>query len=299
MTFEDRSQARFALTLVVALAVHGAVLFGVRFQQSPPEMTPSKPLRVSLVRPPNQLIAKDAKLESEADHRGDEKPPPPVTEAVVPMAQPAIEAMTTPVLESVPEPRPHLEPEPTPAVAEAEPEPEPDEPEDEAAEPVSEIVAPETPKPKIRVKPKRTLKARDLMRQARQLAQLSAPEKAIDKDKKSMGRSTRYSVREAYIGAWVRKVQDWGTRNFPEEARRQGLTGVLTLRVTIRHDGEVGEILLLRSSGQPVLDEAARDIVALAAPYAPFPPELREQEGDYLSIRRTWQFLQGSQLKSQ
>jgi len=178
------------------------------------------------------------------------------------------------------------------------PEPVRDEPEPKATAVEPHVEPAIEPKPKIRVQPKPKLRARDLMRQARQLAQLSAPQQPIDRDKTGQGPSTQYSIREAYIRAWIRKVQDWGTRNFPEEARRLGLTGSLTLRVTLRHDGAIGEILLIRSSGHPVLDQAAKNIVELAAPYAPFPPELRESEGDYLSIRRTWQFLQGNRLKS-
>lgn len=293
-----QSQSRFAVMLAIALAIHGAVVFGIRFQQSPPEASQSKALRVALVRAPNRLEADDKAAESEADHRGDEKPQPPVRALVAPTQQPLPERSYAPLPEvSPPEPLPLLEPDP-PAVI-TEPEPTDKEPEPTAAIVEPEVVAPSRPKSQIQVKPKPSLKAKDLMRQARRLAQLSAPEQAIDRDKTGQGPSTRYSIREAYVQAWVRKVQDWGTRNFPEEARRKGLTGILTLRVTIRHDGDVSEILLIRSSGQPVLDQAARDIVSLAAPYAPFPAELREKEGDYLSIRRTWQFLQGSQLKSQ
>ncbi|MDQ2696907.1 MAG: energy transducer TonB, partial [Pseudomonadota bacterium] len=58
-------------------------------------------------------------------------------------------------------------------------------------------------------------------------------------------------------------------------------------------DGSIHSITLVRSSGHPVLDAAARQIVELAAPYAPFPPVLK-READILHIPRTWQFLQGS-----
>jgi protein TonB len=41
--------------------------------------------------------------------------------------------------------------------------------------------------------------------------------------------------------------------------------------------------------GNAVLDEAALKIVRMAAPYAPFPPALREK-ADKLEIIRTWDF---------
>lgn len=48
-------------------------------------------------------------------------------------------------------------------------------------------------------------------------------------------------------------------------------------------------IEIARSSGEPVLDQAAMRIVELAAPYAPFTEQMRE-EYDELVITRTWAF---------
>ena len=56
-------------------------------------------------------------------------------------------------------------------------------------------------------------------------------------------------------------------------------------------------IRLTRSSGHALLDDAAIRIVRLAAPYAPFPKEIRE-ETDILEITRTWQFLSTNRLFS-
>ncbi len=99
-----------------------------------------------------------------------------------------------------------------------------------------------------------------------------------------------------YAADWVRKVERIGALNFPEQARRQNLTGALTLTVTIRADGSVVNIAVVRSSGVPALDQGAIRIVELGAPYAPFTPELR-QRVDALTITRQWQFLQGAQLR--
>jgi len=46
---------------------------------------------------------------------------------------------------------------------------------------------------------------------------------------------------------------------------------------------------ILNSSGSKVLDDAAIRIVRLSAPFAPFPPEMRE-DVDQLEIIRTWSF---------
>lgn len=101
----------------------------------------------------------------------------------------------------------------------------------------------------------------------------------------------------AYERAWQEKVERIGNLNYPEQARRKNLTGSLVLSVGIRADGTVYKVQVRRSSGQPELDEAAKHIVHLAAPFAPFPVELREQ-ADVLVITRTWKFFSGSRLET-
>jgi protein TonB len=95
--------------------------------------------------------------------------------------------------------------------------------------------------------------------------------------------------------AWRRKVEAVGKLNYPAQARQQGLSGSLLLTVRIAPDGQLIDATLRRSSGHPVLDRAAQDIVRWAAPYAPFPPDIRA-EADRLVITRTWQFVDGQAL---
>ncbi|MDD5036511.1 MAG: energy transducer TonB [Methylococcaceae bacterium] len=93
----------------------------------------------------------------------------------------------------------------------------------------------------------------------------------------------------AYEKAWQDKVERIGNLNYPDEARRKGLTGSLVLAVGLKPDGSVYSLRITTSSGEPVLDDAAKRIVQLAAPFAPFPEELR-QEADVLVITRSWSF---------
>ncbi|HQC71724.1 MAG TPA: TonB family protein [Candidatus Competibacteraceae bacterium] len=97
------------------------------------------------------------------------------------------------------------------------------------------------------------------------------------------------SLEGFYAAAWVRKVENIGEMNFPEVARRLNLSTGPILDVAIRADGSVQEIRVLRSSGNAELDQAAQRIVRLGAPYAPFPPALRQQY-DLLRISRSWRF---------
>jgi protein TonB len=101
--------------------------------------------------------------------------------------------------------------------------------------------------------------------------------------------SARQAVDAYYLQSWRRKVETVGNLNYPEEARRDQLYGSLRLMVSITPDGALKEVRILDSSGYKVLDDAAIRIVRQAAPFAPFPEEMR-QTTDVLEIIRTWQF---------
>ena len=101
--------------------------------------------------------------------------------------------------------------------------------------------------------------------------------------------SARQAVDAYYLQSWRRKVETVGNLNYPEEARRDQLYGSLRLMVSITPDGALKEVRVLDSSGHKVLDDAAVRIVRQAAPFAPFPEEMR-QTTDVLEIIRTWQF---------
>ena len=109
--------------------------------------------------------------------------------------------------------------------------------------------------------------------------------------------STTSSADAFYLNSWRRKIEKVGNINYPAEARRKKLYGSLRLLVAVMPDGSLREVQLLESSGHPVLDDAAVRIVKLAAPFAPFPDELRKTT-DVLEIIRTWQFRINSSLRS-
>ena len=99
-----------------------------------------------------------------------------------------------------------------------------------------------------------------------------------------------------YAEDWRQKIERVGTLNYPAAARGK-LYGSLLLSVTIRADGTVQSIDIHRSSGHKVLDDAARRIVQLAAPYAPFPPDIR-RDTDVIEITRTWTFTNSDMLQT-
>jgi protein TonB len=116
--------------------------------------------------------------------------------------------------------------------------------------------------------------------------------------RKSINASTKEYKYSAYLDAWRRKVERIGNLNYPDQAKRSKLYGNLVLHVAVKADGSVEQIKVLHSSGHKILDDAAVRIVRLAAPFSPFPNEIRK-ETDILDITRTWQFLRSGRLNSQ
>lgn len=101
--------------------------------------------------------------------------------------------------------------------------------------------------------------------------------------------ATKASADAAYIGKWVDKIQFVGNRNFPKQALREGVFGSLRLATTLKTNGTIHSVEILKSSGHRVLDDAALQIVHLSSPFSPFPQEIRK-DIDLLEIIRTWHF---------
>ena len=115
---------------------------------------------------------------------------------------------------------------------------------------------------------------------------------------KYMNSSTKEFLPARYMREWINRVERIGNLNYPDQARRDKLSGTLILDVTISAKGELLNIDLRKSSGHKILDDAAKRIVSLAAPYSPFPDKLK-QEADVIHITRSWEFLSNSQFKTQ
>jgi protein TonB len=59
--------------------------------------------------------------------------------------------------------------------------------------------------------------------------------------------------------------------------------------VGINADGSIYSMRIVKSSGNPILDEAAKRIVKMSAPYAALPADLL-REINVLVITRVWKF---------
>jgi periplasmic protein TonB len=100
-----------------------------------------------------------------------------------------------------------------------------------------------------------------------------------------------------YLDSFRRSVEEIGTRNFPRKALSEGIFGNVRLAVQLKPNGTVLNIEVTQTSGHRFLDEAAIQSVRLAAPFAPFPDEMRRNV-DILEIIRTWRFDHRERLTS-
>ncbi len=93
----------------------------------------------------------------------------------------------------------------------------------------------------------------------------------------------------AYVKRWVQKVEKNGNENYPTHLRAKNIHGTLLFMATIRSDGTLESLNIMRSSGISELDNAALTIIRNTFPFEPFPSDLR-QNTDVIRLARTMVF---------
>ncbi|MPQ65581.1 MULTISPECIES: energy transducer TonB [Pseudomonas] len=282
-----RPADRLGFTLFLAALIHLALLLGVGFSVVEPKQI-SKTLEITLstfksVKPPEKadFLAQD---NQEGSGTLDKKAIPKTTE-VAPFQDNSINEVTPPppTKQEVTEAAPKavvttVAPKPKKAVIKH--------------EQVKTEAAPQQPAP--------TFDSSQLSSDIASLeAELAKEQQLYAKRPRIHRLSAASTMRDKgawYKDDWRKKVERIGNLNYPEEARRQQIYGNLRLMVSINRDGSLYEVLVLESSGQPLLDQAAQRIVRLAAPFAPFTGDLSDI--DRLEIIRTWRFSRGDKLSS-
>lgn len=161
-------------------------------------------------------------------------------------------------------------------------------------------VAPDPPKPEPTQELQPPVSGTELVNSALAVARLEAQiaRKIEEYNKRPRRKFIGARVAESrfaqYVEAWRQKIERVGNLNYPEGARGRTY-GSLRLTVAIKPDGSVDDVQLDRPSEYKILNDAARKIVQLAGPFAPFPPEIRK-DTDILVITRTWTFAPGDRL---
>ena len=83
----------------------------------------------------------------------------------------------------------------------------------------------------------------------------------------------------AVNGAWQGALAAWvqSRKRYPDEARRQGAEGQVSVRFTVGRDGQVLEAQLVRSSGSDLLDQAALSMFR-GGRAPPFPADMAQPQ---------------------
>lgn len=136
----------------------------------------------------------------------------------------------------------------------------------------------------------RTLAPAEEDRRRQLLALLAQIEKRIHEEnarprRRFVSPAAREGVHAIYYDTLRRRIEELGTRNFPE-AQGQKLYGELTMLVAVDVDGSVVQAEVIESSRNRTLDRRAISIVKAAAPYGPFTAAMRAQFDQLVFISR-------------
>lgn len=285
---------RFGMTLCLAIIFHAIIILGVTFAPQDKGSPRHDTMQIVLVQQKQKQPVKDAKLLAQANLEGggqavEEVEPSTPVPPRFPDQQAAITAARPTVNKTKQQNQARQPNANTPAKKDLE------------QRLVAKTDRPDTALPKpnkktVKQQPEKTPSAAELIRDSFKIAALSAQikekleERAHRPRRTFISASTRSYKYAAYMEAWRAKVERIGNLNYPDEARKRDLSGSLILDVALNPDGSVRDVTVRRSSGYKVLDDAAIRIVHLAAPFAPFPDDIRK-DTDILHITRTWQFL--------
>lgn len=282
---------RIHIAILISLLLHAIIILGVTFKApEPPFNKIAKSLEVILVnskseqKPVDTHILAQANLEGGGNVEDDRRAKSPLP--VMPQTKPLVD------LSQAIQKTKQLESEVKKLMT--------------AVESKSRVIQTDSPSAQPENKPSPQLDNKDLLQRsleiARLEAQISKEYEAYQKrpKRKFVGARTREYRFARYVEDWRLKVERIGNLNYPEAAKRQKLYGSLQLTVGIRSDGSLESIGIDRSSGAKILDEAAINIVRLAAQngFAPFPPDI-SRDTDILHITRTWVFARSDELLSE
>jgi protein TonB len=316
---------RLQFAVLLSIAVHAVILFGVKFVFPSSLLRNSVPLEVVLVNSksaqpsPHPEALAQTNLNGGGNTDADRhlsSPLPPAPDQPQAELEPVPPAPPTPQPQPQPEPKPEPRPTPKPPVTKKH------HVTDKRQERVKQLEA-EARKLATRLKSKHHVATAepapapaptqhqaeikpdtDLLARSVAIARLQA---RIDKEwddyqkrprKRFIGARAKEYRFARYVEDWRLKMERIGTLNYPQDARREKIYGSLQLTVQIRSDGSLVSVHIDRSSGYKVLDDAAIRIVHLAAPFAPFPPDIAK-DTDILGITRVWTFTPSNRLASQ
>ncbi len=134
----------------------------------------------------------------------------------------------------------------------------------------------------------------DLRSRSLQMARREAMDPFAGQRVRALSPQTRDSVFGPYEEAYRQKVEQVGRVNYPPPVDGRPLYGMVRVTATIRQDGSLALIEIRQPSGSSHLDDAARRIIQMAAPFQPFTEAMRA-EADLVSITRSFNFVRAGE----
>jgi len=147
-----------------------------------------------------------------------------------------------------------------------------------------------------------TPQEREQEERRRQLLNLLAEiEKRVNDDsaaprKRYVSPATREVVYALYYEGLRRRIEDRGTRDFPQHQGKK-LYGELTMNLTVDAIGHLVDAEVVRGSGNALLDQRAVAIVRAAAPFGRFNREMRN-EADQIVVTSRFRFTRDDGLEA-
>lgn len=279
VVFESRGSLNnndtLLVSLFIAVIVHIIIVLGIRFSEPNPPVQNSRSIDVTLVYTPAKKAPKKAKFLAQDNQVGAgeklHKPQPPV-QRVASLGNSRNKQA--------------------------------DENEQEQAEPeakqklitqekaVAKVVTEKQPETTDDTEKRPQLTEEAIRQQIVQYgAEITLKQQSSDQAKIKFANSVsaHQYVAAQYVKDWERKVERTGNLNYPAIAAKKNFSGTLTMDVGIKADGSVYSMRISQSSGYPELDEAAKRIVKMSAPFPALPSDLLK-ELNVLVITRKWKF---------
>ena len=274
------------LAVFIAVVVHVLILLGVNFSSPQPHKI-SKSLEITLATAPVKSVVKQAKyLAAENQFAAGEqkKKPEPLAENSPASGRPLVSQANKPEPVVIAEPK-------KPVVQKVLTRPE------SPVKVAAPAPAAEAPVEVAEAKP--VLSAEMLQQQIAEYtsaASIRASQQSSENSKIKFANSlsaNKYLAAQ-YVRDWTDKIERIGAMNLPEyeQYARNKDKAQLSMDVGINPDGSIYSMRIVKSSGNTALDEAAKHIVKMSAPFAPLPEDLL-REVNVLVITRVWEFRAG------
>ncbi len=274
---------RLSSTLFVTALAHGAVILGITFSNSltpPPSDSPT--LKVSLVTGPADTDVTDAEFLANETHSG--------SGAEADSLRPTTSISTADLMNLDGDPtgadlRDALDRLPAPAADRLL----------TSGDSNQQIAAAPNATEETAAQPQRAADLVNVDSRQSRAAELDVQMKSpLNESDDPEGPNTVRSVLAVYLSDWRSRVERIGTANFPRRfLAGNRATRRPTLEVAIGPDGSLLDIVVKQSSGDRAVDQAAVNILRMAAPFDALPVAVEREYGE-IRFAYEWDFIQAA-----